>query len=1239
MKDARRRRKGRGSDADFGRNTSRRRGGRRRLLILLIVLGAVVALLPTIVVKTPLRDVLLSRLLPADSLQVTIGDASLGWFTPLSARAIAVRDAAGSELCTVESVRLDRSLFSLLTNLRNLGALEIARPALRVEVRADGSNVEDAIGKLAARFGGGESPPTSENKAASSSAISVKITEATILVIDAATKREWRAQDVNMQFESDVDTSKPPRFALNGQLSDSAAAAAAGRFTASLAPAGDGAAAGTQQLTWQIDGVSLASAAPWLRRVIAGAETAGMLSSQGTATWIADAGKAGPLPSNFTTSGSLSIDRLEATAPVLAGDRLRLSRVELPWRLTSQASGLLPQGLFIEELQLRSDIGQFAARGLIDPKSWSTTTSRAAEPVADDRHDVEIRGVIDLARLAVMLPRFLRIRSDTSITSGTIELAARRQPAVGGPVLTGSLRTVQLAATSAGRPLRWDEPIGATFAVRRAPGGLRLDSLTCKSEFLTVNASGSADQFTATAQFDLNRLAQQLGQFVDLNGIDLAGTGEARADWQLAGGTQFTASAKGNLTQVRVGATDGAAWAEPALELSAAASGALDPASQKMTQVTAANLQIVAQGDELNAQLANPVAFSTAAGQAPTEWLVNARATGSIARWLTRLGPFVDTAGWQVDGQSELTSNVRIAGSSIAATGTKLSITNLSATNPDWSIREPRVEFSGDASYDSSTGAFASNDAQLVTSTVALAAQNVRLAAGPSGGTQATGAIAFRTDLARLAAWRAKSVVNGTNPRDVPTPVYFPTGRISGNVGISQQAGRVRAELTATGEDLALSQATRAPDGRSIEFPQIWQEPKLVLRGVADHDLAADRLTIDQLQVQSNTIAATMDGRIERLSTAAETNLNGTVNYDLAQLSPLLRPYLGDGIRLNGREQARFALAGKLGESWPNATTMPASLALDSQPSTLNPPHWSRRIQARLDLPWSGANIYGLPIGGGRIAAALADGGVRIDPLSLAVAEGRLTAAPQVRLDPAPSELTLPAGPLLEGVRISPEISETMLKYIAPVLAGATDSQGHFSLALAGARVPLEQPRQADIGGHLTVHQVRVVPGEMARQWIGLAKQIEGLTKGGNPLALGQQPAAPTNQREVTLLSIRDQQVNFRVVEGRVHHQNMEFQVDDVVLRSQGWVAFDETISLILTVPIQDRWIEKQRFLAGLRGQSLQIPITGTLRQPRMDESAIANLSGQLLQGAAGQAVGNELNRALDKLFKPRQEQ
>jgi hypothetical protein len=98
----------------------------------------------------------------------------------------------------------------------------------------------------------------------------------------------------------------------------------------------------------------------------------------------------------------------------------------------------------------------------------------------------------------------------------------------------------------------------------------------------------------------------------------------------------------------------------------------------------------------------------------------------------------------------------------------------------------------------------------------------------------------------------------------------------------------------------------------------------------------------------------------------------------------------------------------------------------------------------------------------------------------------------------------------------------------------------------------------------------------------------------------------------------------------------MEFQAGDVTMRSSGSVGFDETISLTLQVPVQDTWIAKEPLLAGFKGQTLEVPISGTLTRPQMDSRAIASLGQQLLQGAAQQAIGGELNKALDKLFKSR---
>jgi translocation and assembly module TamB len=488
----------------------------------------------------------------------------------------------------------------------------------------------------------------------------------------------------------------------------------------------------------------------------------------------------------------------------------------------------------------------------------------------------------------------------------------------------------------------------------------------------------------------------------------------------------------------------------------------------------------------------------------------------------------------------------------------------------------------------------ASKSAQLVSSAVSLAAQDVEIqtAGGPP---RATGIAAFRTDLARLAAWQA---VPGQ------TPAFLPQGMVTGNLRFAQEANQVTAELNANGEKLSLGQLVGAAG-----YQTIWQESQVNIRGLTSYEPANDRLAFRQFQVQSATLAVMADGQVDRLSTAADVNANGAVNYDLQQITPLLKPFVGEGVQLVGRDTAKFQATGSLAGAGNS--------------------HWSQTLQARFDAPWQSANVYGLPIGPGKLGATLGQGMVRVDPLAIAVAEGQLTTAPQVRLDPEPRELTLPPGPVLTNVRISPEVSQAMLQYIAPVLSGATQSEGQFSLTLTNARVPLANAKKADMAGQLAVHSVRVVPGPMAKQWVELAQQIEAIAKKRDLASLAvRQPA--------TLLAVQDQQVAFRVVDGRVYHKDMQFQVGDVTLRSEGSVGFDETVAILLHVPIQDKWIEGQAMLVGLKGQSLSIPVGGTLRQPRLDQSAVSGLSRQLLQGAAQQAIGGELNKALDKLFKPR---
>jgi hypothetical protein len=1268
------------SDSDWDRLARGPRRWPKRAAVLLILLAALVAALPTVVSKLPpVRNAILSAVVPKDcGLAVAIGDLSLGWLNPPTISAIEVRDGAGRPLVGVESLALSRSPWQLATNWRELGEITVTRPVIYVAVRPDGSNIEDAIKGLT---GGPGAAPGAEPAAGSGDEnvntpdikprVAVKCIDGTVLVQDLATGHGWRLQSLNAQFDShggglgqltasgevmaeggDGNGTSPIFPTDSGKLGQSPTrqGTVPGKFALSLgADAG-----GREQLQWQAESITLAAAEPWLRRFAPGAEINGSLTGQGTATWsangngLAAAGGGGTqiammpvpvLPVDLASAGSIRIDRLDVSGPQLKGDRLRLVTVEMPWRIASQAGRLA-----IDQLEIRSDAASVAARGVLD-RSSITRGARGSMLLARlqnqlgshgqldlmclaaltaldvlGQHDFEVCAESDIAKLAAMLPHAMNIREGTTITSGSVQLAIRNQPVDGGQTLTGQIRTEKLAGTSGGQPIAWDQPVNATFELRRENGSVRLNSLKCDSDFLKVTAAGTSEQVTGSAEFDLNKLSSQLGQFVDVSGMQLTGTGTAHLDCQLEAGNQFVASANSELSQLRVALGSGEPLSEPRLALKADAAGALDTATHQLARVASARLMIDADKDQLEAQLAEPVDCTAAT---PT-WPLSIHVTGSIAHWLALARPWMATDPWQVDGDSQATADVRATGQVIDVANAKATITNLHVVGVGWNIAEPRVELSADLQWDAAARELASQSAQVTSSTIALATKDVHVKVGGAGVPQMTGVGAFRADVTRMAAWQVSA--------SQPAP-FAPQGMVTGNLRVVQQGNQIVGEVNATGQNLALAQWTAgsaasggsgANTGRAAGYQMIWQDPQVTLRGGANYDAAADKLALQQLAVQSNTLQAAVDGQIERLTTLVDVTAAGTMTYDLAQVTPLLKPYVGEGVQLGGRETARFQIAGRMGGA-PGVTIQNASFAGPSA-SAAAPPHWSRRLQARVEAPWDSANIYGLSVGGGKIAALLADGALRIDPFTLAVSDGQLNAAPNVQFDPRPMLLTLPKGPLLTNVRIAQEVSDAMLKFIAPVLAGATQSEGQFSLDLDRASVPLLDTKKTDAAGKLTVHSVRVVPGPMAKQWVDITEQIQSL--------LRRQDAASADGRQMTLVTMQDQQVNFRVADGRVYHQAINFQLGELPCTSEGSVGLDETVAITLRISIPDKWVENQPLLAGLKGQQLTIPISGTLARPQMDQRAVAGLSRQLVSSAAQQAVGGELNKALDKLFK-----
>ena len=115
------------------------------------------------------------------------------------------------------------------------------------------------------------------------------------------------------------------------------------------------------------------------------------------------------------------------------------------------------------------------------------------------------------------------------------------------------------------------------------------------------------------------------------------------------------------------------------------------------------------------------------------------------------------------------------------------------------------------------------------------------------------------------------------------------------------------------------------------------------------------------------------------------------------------------------------------------------------------------------------------------------------------------------------------------------------------------------------------------------------------------------------------------------ILKIDPQEVPFRMVAGRVEHHQFEVEVGDVVVRTSGSVGLDQTLDLVAEIPIRQKWVDRDPILRGLAGQTLEIPIRGTVQNPKLDPKAIGKLSKQMLQGTASGFLNDAIDRGLQK--------
>ncbi len=805
-----------------------------------------------------------------------------------------------------------------------------------------------------------------------------------------------------------------------------------------------------------------------------------------------------------------------------------------------------------------------------------------------------------------MLPNTVGLQSGVELRRADMIFSSFSRQEGGRRRLLIDASASNIDATRAGRPIRWNKPIRLSAALVQDGQRPRLESLQCETN--SVSIAGSSDLQTGkfTANGDLGQLLAEVRQVFAVEGFDLAGKFDGEMTWTSKAIDRIGAES----WPIEIGSHfqfDNLAVQIPGYDRFVENQAGVTIQGKGITsqngieRLDAGTLDFISGSDRLTTTLVKPVEQPTTG----KTWRVRLDMAGHADSWLARLQPFLPDLGIVATGQIQVSGPAAIDPTHIQLNSAKYELTNLALDGLGMHIREPQVTGGGDMSFDWQKMLLASRDLTLSSSSVAARSSQVQMAFTESGW-QLTGAVSYRADVNRVYHWYVTS-------NDPSVVQWF--GEAEGSLQMVPATNSIGGQLTTTIKDLAIAKlqpAAKQQAPGSNPWQVLWQEPTAQLQSTLAIDSNFDQINFEHLAVQSQLVGLDARGSIRDLAKTFTVNFNGHWQPNGPAISQIIKGYVGDQIDVQANSQPQsFVVRGPICSGSGNAN------------------EWiSPQLVARTSFGWDSARLYGLPVGASSITANLANGVVNLNQPKIPLSEGTVNFNPVIDLRSEP-QIVFDKGVLLDSVRLTPEICEGWFKYVAPLLAQATRAQGKFSLSTDGIRMPLFDPLAGSAQGKIKIESAIVQPGPLGQEVIGLANSIKQVAE-GQPLATLLQPAAAlTSNQTSVLMELPAQEISFEIQDGQIMNRGMTVSVRGVPIRTSGSIGSDASLKLVAEIPVQDDWIKRQPLLASLKGTSLRLPIGGTLSQPKLDKSSIAQLSANLVKQATTQQVESRLNNLI----------
>ncbi len=960
----------------------RRRWFRRLVVypaVLAAILAAVVWFAPVVVAKTSLKQKLIDTALADLDGRATVSGASFGWLSPVVLTGVTVTDPAGETVLTAESVTSSKTLLQLARNQSDLGTFTVGKPVVNLRCEPGATNVERLVAKYLADDGSAPKPTRP--------AVRLEVANGRVVQTEPGTPGETVLDPVDVTIVVPADRAEPVTLNLKAVAGGTLAAdlelgqPVAGKLSADRFP--------------------LEAVGPVVRRFRPG--------TRATGTLTADLSGAGGGAASL--HGRVGVSGLSLEAPWLGPDRLRLVSAELPLDIVR-----VGDEIEVRRAELTCDVGKLTASG-------RAPLDGTAEEYAG-RAGLTAAADVDVAKLAALLPRLLRLKPGTALTDGKLTATVTSVAAADGTHWQGQLTTTAVRGTRDGRPLAWKQPLSAAFAGRLGADRRPVfDKLEARSDVAAVVAQGSVEKFAAAANIDLDHLAARLSEFADLGGWKLAGRAAVQVNGTTGSGGRFAAAGKAELTGFTATDAAGRGLTESAAVVTLRASGARDPAGPVRLEV--GDIDIKAAGDEMAVKLVEPVADARSARSGRA----TATLTGDLARWRRRLAAFVALPDdWVLGGAGGVTAEATLTDAGLKAVVSDLNFRDVRFRGAGVELVEPTLTGkAGALTWDRASGAVAVADAWVSCPTATLNTAKFDVSPTLAGTVNVVGSVNRLTTSLKL-------------PVQVDGVVRGPVGLAAG--------GRT---FTA---DLKIDQFVYGPPARPT-----WREPWVKLR--ADGELAGDALKFRTLAVERDGATAEASGSLASLSTTPTADLAGTLTYDLARFEPQMRDYLGAGATVSGRGQKPFRLTGPLGGS------------LD-------------QLAGEAAVGWQAVKAYGFDVGPAELKATLARGRLDLSPVQANFGGGTVRVDPLLDLTAADLPLSFAKGTIIDHAKLTPKATAGALGYALPAVANAAQADGTVSFQLDDNRIPLANPDAASLRGKLVLHDANLTAGPVFAQVLTL---------------------------------------------------------------------------------------------------------------------------------------------------------